>query len=77
MATEASVGVTGIMAVLMEFKMADKKRYFFSCFLISVIESGNIFVLISISILILFKINITVCEFCLRGEIQMGVITLL
>lgn len=35
-ATEASVGVTGIMAVLMEFKMEDKKRYFFSCFLISV-----------------------------------------
>ena len=34
-ATEARVGVTGIMAVLMEFKMADKNKYFFSCFLIS------------------------------------------
>lgn len=40
-ATEASVGVTGIMAVLMEFKMADKKRYFFSCFLISATVKGK------------------------------------
>jgi len=34
-ATDANVGVTGIIAALMEFKMAENNKYFFSCFLIS------------------------------------------
>ena len=37
-ATDARVGVTGIIAALTEFRIAANNRYFFSCLLISANE---------------------------------------